>query len=132
MNREIIKDTYLSFSQYGQDIFVLSELNFKKNGYFVEFGTGNGKNLSNTHLLEKNYNWSGFLAEPAKSWHEELLANRNCQISFDLVHPVTGLSLEFKEYFSESHLGQFKKKILDKKLFNKNIKYKYITLELSI
>lgn len=55
-----------SRSQLRQDLFVLTELNFKQNGYFVEFGATNGVDLSNTYLLEKEFNWSGILAEPAR------------------------------------------------------------------
>ena len=49
---------------------VLDQLNFKKNGFFVEFGAGNGEKFSNTFLLEKNFNWNGILAEPCKSFHK--------------------------------------------------------------
>ena len=38
-----------SKSQLRQDLFVLSHLAFKKNGYFVEFGATNGVDLSNTY-----------------------------------------------------------------------------------
>jgi hypothetical protein len=48
-----------SKAQLRQDIFVLNELNFKRDGYFVEFGATNGVDLSNTYLLEKGYNWKG-------------------------------------------------------------------------
>jgi hypothetical protein len=41
-----------SKSQFRQDIFVLLELNFKKDGFFVEFGATNGIDLSNTFLME--------------------------------------------------------------------------------
>ena len=37
-----------SKSQIRQDLFVLSELNFKSEGFFVEFGATNGVSLSNT------------------------------------------------------------------------------------
>jgi FkbM family methyltransferase len=69
-----------SKSQLRQDLFVLSELNFKKRGYFVEFGATNGIDLSNSYLLEKIYSWQGILAEPAKVWHKELKANRKNSI----------------------------------------------------
>ena len=36
-----------SKAQLRQDLFVLSELEFKKNGYFVEFGATNGFDISN-------------------------------------------------------------------------------------
>src|ERR1022692_367696 len=54
-----------SRSQLRQDLFVLSELCFKTNGFFVEFGATNGVDLNNTHLLETTFQWSGVLAEPA-------------------------------------------------------------------
>ena len=69
-----------SKSQLGQDLFVLLETNFKKNGFFVEFGATNGVDLSNTYILEKQFNWQGILAEPAKVWNAELQRNRNCSI----------------------------------------------------
>ena len=55
-----------SQSQLGQGLLVLSQLDFKKNGYFVEFGTTDGITLSNSYLLEKKFGWKGILSEPAK------------------------------------------------------------------
>ena len=51
-------------SQINQDIFVLYTLDWKREGYFVEFGATNGIDLSNTYLLEKNFGWKGILSEP--------------------------------------------------------------------
>jgi FkbM family methyltransferase len=74
-----------SKSQLRQDIFALSKLNFKNEGFFVEFGATNGMELSNTYLLEKEFGWSGILAEPATCWHEELRKNRNAIIETNCV-----------------------------------------------
>jgi FkbM family methyltransferase len=76
---------------------VLSELGFKRGGYFVEFGAASGKELSNTWLLEKQFGWTGILAEPAKCWHERLAANRACVVEHRCVWKSTGLELEFLE-----------------------------------
>jgi len=65
-----------SRSQFRQDLFVLSHLQFKENGYFVEFGATNGIDLSNSYLLETEFSWRGLLVEPAKSWHKSLRKNR--------------------------------------------------------
>ena len=86
-----------SKSQIEQDLFVLHELNDKRNGYFVEFGATNGVDLSNTHLLEKEFGWTGILAEPAKVWSEDLAKNRNCHIDFNCVWSKSGEILEFNE-----------------------------------
>ncbi|MBO3099955.1 FkbM family methyltransferase [Gelidibacter pelagius] len=86
-----------SKSQLKQDIFVLHQLDFKKNGFFVEFGATNGVDLSNTHLLENQFNWKGILAEPAKDWHDDLKTNRNCNIETDCVWKDSETVLNFNE-----------------------------------
>lgn len=86
-----------SKSQLSQDVFVLSETGFKRGGYFVEFGGTDGVKFSNSHLLEKEFGWSGIVAEPAKVWAEDLVKNRNCHIEFDCVWSKTGETLEFNE-----------------------------------
>jgi len=84
-----------SYAQLNQDIIVLLYTGFKKGGYFVEFGATNGVELSNTYLLEKEYNWDGILAEPAKAWHEELAENRNVNIDFSCVWTKSDEVLSF-------------------------------------
>ena len=82
-------------SQIGQDVFALYGLNWKRNGYFVEFGATNGFDLSNTYLLEKDFGWDGILAEPAKVWHEELKVNRSASLDFDCVWNKSGEIVNF-------------------------------------
>tara|TARA_R110000737_G_scaffold290813_1_gene297437 strand:+ start:48 stop:659 length:612 start_codon:yes stop_codon:yes gene_type:complete len=53
-----------SYSQLNQDNIVLNFLNNKRDGFFVDIGANDGKDLSNTYLLEKDYNWSGICVEP--------------------------------------------------------------------
>jgi FkbM family methyltransferase len=84
-----------SKAQLRQDIFVLMETSFKREGYFVEFGAADGVHLSNTWLLEKEYNWTGILAEPARVWHDDLRANRSAKIDTDCVFASTGGQIEF-------------------------------------
>lgn len=95
--RKLIKFGNKSKSQLGQDIFVLSELGFKRDGFFVEFGATNGLDLSNTYLLESDFGWSGILAEPATSWHESLRLNRKAKIDTRCVWSQSGDSLVFNE-----------------------------------
>jgi len=82
-------------SQLGQDLFALYSCKWKRGGYFVEFGATNGLDLSNTYLLEKDFGWTGILAEPAKIWHADLIRNRSSLIDFDCVWKVGGQSLPF-------------------------------------
>ncbi|MEO0343085.1 MAG: FkbM family methyltransferase [Pseudomonadota bacterium] len=92
-----------SYAQLYQDLFVLSETGFKKDGYFVEFGATNGISLSNTYLLEGEFGWSGILAEPARPWHDALQSNRSAKVDFRCVWRETGEMLEF----SESDVGEY-------------------------
>lgn len=85
-----------SKSQLFQDLFVLFNLNEKRNGTFLEFGATDGCNLSNTYLLENSYEWKGVLAEPTPTWHESLNKNRpNCEIINDCIYSESGKKLDF-------------------------------------
>ncbi len=94
---QLLKLLPASKAQLHQDLFVLSELGLKRSGYFVEFGAASGESLSNTHLLEKSFDWQGILAEPAKYWHPALKSNRTCHIETDCVWKESNSILNFNE-----------------------------------
>ena len=86
-----------SKAQLFQDILAAGINNFKKSGYFVEFGATDGVSLSNTYLLETILEWRGILAEPAKNWREQLLLNRKCSITTKCVWRKSNEFLDFTE-----------------------------------
>jgi FkbM family methyltransferase len=94
---QLLKYLRKSKSQLRQDLFVLSQLNFTTNGFFVEFGATNGVNLSNTYLLEKEFGWTGILAEPAKCWHKDLKNNRSSSIDTNCVWKDSNSTVIFNE-----------------------------------
>ena len=95
--KKIVSCLSLSRSQLLQDLFVLSRLEFKEDGFFVEFGATNGVDLSNTYLLEKSFGWKGILAEPAICWHEDLRKNRTCHIETNCVWKASNCRLAFNQ-----------------------------------
>ena len=48
-----------NWSQSMQDMFVLSMLDGKKNGVYVEVGADQPRVISNTYLLETEFDWAG-------------------------------------------------------------------------
>lgn len=69
-----------SNSQLGQEEWVLSKLNNKRNGYFIDSGACDGVYLSNTLKLEKEFGWTGILVEPLPSFAENLIKARSSNI----------------------------------------------------
>lgn len=121
-----------SHAQVRQDLFVLAELDFKKNGFFVEFGATNGVSLSNTFLLEKEFGWQGILAEPARCWTDTLRSNRKAYIENRCVWKQTGETLSFNEANSPqlSTLDIFSNSDFHSKRRNKGKKYQVETISL--
>jgi len=96
-----------SKSQFRQDIFVLNELGFKKNGYFVEFGATNGVDISNTHLLEKHFGYTGILSEPNPKQLGDIRSQRTSIVDVSCVWKETGKTLKFVEKGDLSTLEGF-------------------------
>lgn len=85
-------------SQYGQDRWVIEEV-FPglKNGYFIDLAAGDGLFLSNTYVLEKEYEWNGICIEPNADSFKKLKINRNCSFD-DSVVMNDGTTIDFIEY----------------------------------
>lgn len=65
-----------TYSQAGQDIFALEVNNYKKNGSFVEIGAYHSIDISNTYLLENQFNWRGISLELDAERVNEFNSNR--------------------------------------------------------
>jgi FkbM family methyltransferase len=84
-----------SKAQLFQDIWVLFELASKHDGFFVEFGAGDGVHTSNTFLLEREYGWSGIVAEPNPVHHKSLRENRRCYVSTKCIAATSNDTVPF-------------------------------------
>jgi FkbM family methyltransferase len=82
-------------SQWGQDLWVLEKTAYKRQGFFVEFGASDGVRLSNTYLLEKEFEWKGLCAEPNPEFFAKLAKNRSCVVSPDCISGQSGQVLRF-------------------------------------
>ena len=67
-----------TFSQLGQDRFVLEVLEGLRGGFFLDSGASDGMNSSNTKLLEDSFGWTGICIEPNEDFFEALIENRSC------------------------------------------------------
>lgn len=65
-----------NYSQVMQDIFVLSMLNGKENGTYLEIGSGDPENLNNSYLLESQFNWTGISIDIKKDLIDKYQSKR--------------------------------------------------------
>ncbi|MFT7686580.1 MAG: FkbM family methyltransferase [Candidatus Azotimanducaceae bacterium] len=67
-------------SQKRQDRWVLfTVLPDTTNGFFLDLAAADGLTNSNTHVLEKCFDWSGLCIEPNPVFYEQLGRNRKCK-----------------------------------------------------
>jgi len=67
-----------NYSQAYQDMFILTVLNGKRNGTYLEIGSEAPKYKSNTYLLEKEFDWKGLsveIDEPEVEWFRKERSN---------------------------------------------------------
>jgi hypothetical protein len=72
-----LEDIDKNFSQTYQDIFVLTILNGKKDGTYLEIGSAEAFKNSNTVLLEKKFNWKGVGIEFNENFVNQHKEHRN-------------------------------------------------------
>jgi FkbM family methyltransferase len=119
-----------------QVLWILFVFECKKNGYFVEFGACDGLLFSNTKILEKDFGWKGILAEPNRSYGNQIVENRKVIIDNRAVWSKTGVSVEFGEVSAGGLSGIYStfrrnKNDLDKRQSLGIKKYKVETVSLN-
>jgi hypothetical protein len=91
----VIKNNY---SQTYQDMFVLSMLNGKRNGTFLEIGGADPFSGNNTALLEKEFAWTGVSIEYDEKFIEKYKANRSAKIFC-----VDALQIDYSVFLKENY-----------------------------
>lgn len=85
-----------SYSQHGQDMFVLNYFDEMRDGYFVDLGASNPHTLSNTFMLESVYGWDGILVDGNERFVNLLKEHRSAShIRHAAIGPVVGKEIEF-------------------------------------
>ena len=65
-----------NYSQIYQDMFVLSIYNGKKEGTYLEIGSGDPIYGNNTYLLEKDFNWKGISIDINRNFYFSFIEKR--------------------------------------------------------
>lgn len=88
-----------NFSQAYQDMFVLTMLDGKKNGTYLEVGSGVAKTINNTYLLEKSFDWKGVSIDIQPIMRDSFIKyNRTNKIVID-----DALTLNYEQLFIENN-----------------------------
>lgn len=89
-----------NYSQVYQDMFILSMLNGKRNGTFLEIGGAEPFKGNNTALLEKCFDWTGVSIEYDEKFIEYYKNNRSAM----LLH-TDALQLDYEKLLTENFEG---------------------------
>jgi len=113
-------------SHTGQDRWVAEVFNYKKTGYFLDFGGFEGLLHDNTFYLEKFLNWRGILVEPNPVPYSSACAVRSCITVNAALWHESRKSLQFTDshglssfvQFIESDSNSSIRKNISKRIFN--------------
>ncbi len=119
-----------SHAQLLQDIAAVICNDAKRDGYFVEVGVGDGRHLSNTLMLEEEFNWSGLLVEPNVENHAAISAHRKAKLSTKAAYSVGGEKVMFTSRSDVTELSGITTHLDQTRLTNQTNQYEVVTARL--
>lgn len=103
----LLTHLHATHSQSFQDLAAHFVSGGKRNGTFVEVGTGDGRTLSNTVFLERDAGWTGVLFEPDRRFHDSIRKTRAAKLDRRAAYRESGRSLDFLEVGHAGELSTF-------------------------
>lgn len=88
-----------NYSEAFQDFFVLSLLNGKTNGSYLEIGSGSSTYGNNTYLLEKDFGWKGVGIDLCEEFVEQHKNDRK-----NPCYLLNALDINYSEFLKENNL----------------------------
>jgi hypothetical protein len=98
-----IEDIETNYSRHFQDMFVLSVLDGKREGTFIEIGSGHPTLFNNTKLLEEQFDWKGISIDNSERFSHIFSRERNTTMIFADAATSNYESL-FKQHCLEEHV----------------------------
>lgn len=86
-----------NFSQVYQDMFILSILDGKRNGTFLEIGAAEPFRSNNTALLEKQYDWNGVSIE-----YQQKLVDQYKEVRSTKIYCLDALDIDYNKFINEN------------------------------
>jgi FkbM family methyltransferase len=106
------------YSQFGQDKHIINTIyKNKRKGYFVDIGAYDGIAMSNTYLLEKEYEWKGICVEANPRYFNKL---KDCRTSININNAIYKDDYEELEFIDDEVGGCSGIKHTNSHLFLKN------------
>lgn len=90
-----------NYSRHFQDMFVLSVLDGKRNGTFVEIGSGHPELFNNTLMLEKDFGWRGISLDNSERMCHIFSRTRNTTVVL-----ADASAADYKALFKQNCLEQ--------------------------
>ena len=98
-----IDDIETNYSRHFQDMFVLSVLDGKREGSFVEIGSGHPELFNNTLLLEKDFGWRGISIDNSERMCQIFSRHRQSNVTL-CDAATTDYNAMFKQQCLEQHI----------------------------
>ena len=90
-----------NYSRHFQDMFVLSLTKGKRNGSFVEIGSGHPTLFNNTYLLEDKFDWKGLSIDKSERMCAKFSRERKTNIVM-----ADATQLDYKQLFKQNCIEQ--------------------------
>lgn len=94
-------------SQEGQDMYALNLLNNQRGGFFVDLAANHPILLSNTFLLERDYDWKGLCIEPNWQYWNALATLRKCKVIGAVGGGSKSEAIQFRFHPFKRYAGAF-------------------------
>ena len=95
-------------SQLHQDMWAAEMNSCESDKFYIDMGAHDGEIISNTHLLDKKYNWRGVCVDP----YPKNMESRSCIVDKSVLYDKTGDTVTFRNA-DHSALGGIEKHIED-------------------